>query len=130
MKFFLNQKVAAQSGSCIAHDELPASDTMAAYDLATVVACPWLMAAINRADILCLASAFLGCKPALCSVGVRWSFRGPKSAKVQAFHRDPDDWRFLKLFVYLTDADGESRPPHVCGSLHNTRGPWRVNTYP
>ena len=102
--FFLNQQVAAPGGGCVARDGLPAGATMAAYHLATVVACPWLMTAINRADILRLASAFLGCKPTLCAVGVRWSFPGSKAPDVtQAFHRDPDDWRFLKLFVYLTD---------------------------
>ena len=80
--FFLNQQVAAPGGGCVARDELPAGATMAAYDLATVVACPWLMTAINRADILRLASAFLGCKPTLCAVGVRWSFPGPKASDV------------------------------------------------
>ena len=80
--FFLNQPVAAPGGGCVARDGLPAGATMAAYHLATVVACPWLMTAINRADILRLASAFLGCKPTLCAVGVRWSFPGPKSAVI------------------------------------------------
>ena len=110
--FFLSQSVAAPGGGCVARDGQPAGATMAAYHLATVVACPWLMTAINRADMLRLASAFLGCKPTLCSLGVRWSFPGSKSPDAtQAFHRDPDDWRFFKLFVYLTDVvDGESGP--------------------
>ena len=29
---------------------------------------------------------------------------------LQAFHRDLDDWRFVKLFVYLTDVDEGSGP--------------------
>ena len=121
--FFLSQPVAAPGGGCVARDGLPAGATMAAYHLATVVACPWLMTAINRADILRLASAFLGCKPTLCSVGVRWSFPDSKSPDAtQAFHRDPDDWRFLKLFVYLTDVvDGESGPHIFVAGSHNTR---------
>jgi hypothetical protein len=127
--FFLNQQIAAPGGGRVAHDGLPAGTTMAAYDLGTVVACPWLMTAINRADVLRLASAYLGCKPTLCAVGVRWSFPGPKSADVQAFHRDPDDWRFLKLFVYLSDVDGESGPHIYVAGSHNTRGPWRAKTY-
>jgi hypothetical protein len=127
--YFLSQAVAAPGGGCVAHDRLPAGATMAAYDLATVVACPWLMTAINRADVLRLASAFLGCKPTLCAVGVRWSFPGPKSADVQAFHRDPDDWRFLKLFVYLTDVDGESGPHIYVAGSHNKRRPFRAKPY-
>jgi hypothetical protein len=127
--FFLNQEVTAPGGGCMTRDELPAGVTMAAYDLATVVACPWLMAAINRPDVLRLVSAFLGCKPTLCAIGVRWSFPSPKSADVQAFHRDPDDWRFLKLFVYLTDVDGESGPHIYAAGSHKTRRPWRARTY-
>jgi hypothetical protein len=129
--FFLNQPVAAPGGGCVARDGLPAGATMAAYHLATVVACPWLMTAINRADILRLASAFLGCKPTLCSIGVRWSFPGSKVPDAtQAFHRDPDDWRFLKLFVYLTDVvDGESGPHIFVAGSHNTRRPLRAKTY-
>ena len=127
--FFLGERVAVPGGGCT-HDALAAGLTMAAYDLATVTACPWLMAAINSADILRLASAFLGCTPTLCSVGVRWSFPDPKSPDVtQAFHRDPDDWRFLKLFVYLTDVDGESGPHVYVAGSHKTRTPWRVRTY-
>ena len=129
--FFLSQPVAAPGGGCVARDGLPAGATMAAYHLATVVACPWLMAAINRANILRLASAFLGCKPTLCSVGVRWSFPGSKAPDAtQAFHRDPDDWRFFKLFVYLTDVvDGESGPHIFVAGSHNTRRPSRAKTY-
>lgn len=128
--FFLEQKVAVPGGGCVARDGLPAGSTMAAYHLATVVACPWLMTAINRADVLRLASAFLGCKPTLCSVGVRWSFPGSKSPNMtQEFHRDPDDWRFLKLFVYLTDVDAESGPHIYVAGSHNTRRSLRAKAY-
>ena len=34
-------------------------------------------------------------------------FSGPQSNNIEltAYHRDPDEWRFLKSFVYLTDVD-------------------------
>jgi hypothetical protein len=129
--FFLNEEVAVPGGGCVPGDARSAGLTMASYDLATVTACPWLMAAINRADILRLASAFLGCTPTLCSVGVRWSFPDPKSPDVtQGFHRDPDDWRFLKVFVYLTDVDAESGPHVYVAGSHKTRISWRARTYP
>jgi hypothetical protein len=130
VSFFANQPLVAPGGRRVTREGLPPEATMGEYDLATVVACPWLMTAINRADILRLASAFLGCKPTLCSLGVRWSFPSGKSpAATQAFHRDPDDWRFLKLFVYLTDVDSESGPHIYVAGSHNTRGPWRAKTY-
>jgi hypothetical protein len=130
VSFFLDEKVILPGGGCVARDALPAEPTMAAYDLATVTACPWLMAALNRGDILRLASAFIGCKPTLCSIGVRWSFPDPKLPDVtQAFHRDPDDWRFLKLFVYLTDVDDECGPHIYVAGSHNTRRSLRAKTY-
>ncbi len=130
VEFFSNQQVVAPEGGCMALDVLPAEATMAAYELATVVACPWLMAAINRVDVLRLASAYVGCKPTISAVGVRWSFPGSKSPDVtQAFHRDPDDWRFLKLFVYLTDVDDESGPHMYVAGSHNTRSTLRAKSY-
>ena len=102
--------------------------TTAAYSLASIVACPWLMAAVNRIDILRLASAYIGCKPTLQALGVRWSYPGRASHDAQAFHRDPDDWRLLKLFVYLTDVDEQSGPHVYVAGTHMTRGPWRAKT--
>lgn len=128
--FFLNQQVMSPEGSCMTLEGLPEEATMAAYELATIVACPWLMAAINSADILRLASAYLGCKPTICAVGVRWSFPGSEAPNVtQAFHRDPDEWRFIKLFIYLTDVDGESGPHVYVAGSHNTRSPLRGKSY-
>lgn len=103
--------------------------TTAAYSLESIVACPGLMEAVNRPDILRLASAFIGCKPTLQALGVRWSYPGKASADVQSFHRDPDDWRFLKLFVYLTDVDEESGPHVYVAGTHRTRRPWQARTY-
>lgn len=103
--------------------------TTAAYSLESIVACPWLMEAVNRLDMLRLASAYIGCMPTLQALGVRWSYPGKASADVQAFHRDPDDWRFLKLFVYLTNVDEESGPHVYVAGTHRTRSPWRAKTY-
>ena len=128
--FLSNQHVMAPGQGCIARDRLPESTSMAAYELSTVVACPWLVRAINRTDILRLASAYLGCKPTICGLGVRWSFPGTGPPDVtQAFHRDPDDWRFLKLFVYLTDVDAGCGPHIYVAGSHNTRSTWRGKLY-
>jgi hypothetical protein len=93
--------------------EVPSTAASADYSLRTVLSCPAIMTLINAPRILNLVGAYLGCSPTISSVGLRWSF--PCSGDipdVQHFHRDPDDWRFVKLFVYLTDVDSGSGP-HV-----------------
>jgi hypothetical protein len=41
---------------------------------------------------------------------------------VEYFHRDPDDWRFLKLFIYLTDVDEQSGPHEFVTGSHHSSG--------
>jgi hypothetical protein len=119
--YFASQRLVAPNGRVLQKD-LPAEAAAAAYPLETVLACPGLVALMNRADILALAAAYLGCKPTISSVGVRWTFPGAgREARFQHYHRDLDDWRFVKLFVYLTDVD-EGGGPHVyVRGSHRTR---------
>lgn len=40
-----------------------------------------------------------------------WSFGGRKQAEeAQLYHRDVDDWKFCKFFIYLTDVSSENGP--------------------
>jgi len=67
----------------------------------------------NDPSILAIASKFLKKKPTLSNLTAWWSYKGKKIAKeAQNFHRDNDDFKFCKLFVYLTDVDAEAGP-HV-----------------
>ena len=110
---YLQGKDVVAKGRTVPLDQVPSDVTIADYSLATVLSCPLIMALINDPEVLSLAGAYLGCCPTLSSVGLRWSFPSrSKAADVQRFHRDPDDWRFVKLFVYLTDVD-ENSGPHV-----------------
>jgi hypothetical protein len=110
--YFDRQRVIGPNGKVLRED-LSSEVAAAAYPLDTVLACPGLVALINRADILALAGAYLNCKPTISSVGVRWTFPGAgPAARFQRYHRDLDDWRFVKLFVYLTDVS-EGAGPHV-----------------
>ncbi len=62
--------------------------------------------------VLSLVESFLGAR-ATALVTAWWSFaNGAPAEHAQLFHRDKDDWRFVKLFVYLTDVDEDSGP-HV-----------------
>jgi hypothetical protein len=74
---------------------------------------PHLFALANRPDILETVARYLGCRPTLGYMTAWWSYRtfvGPQHA--ENFHRDVDDWKFLKLFAYLTDV-GPENGPHV-----------------
>ena len=46
----------------------------------------------------------------------------------QVYHRDPDDWRFLKVFIYLTDVGTETGPHAYVRGSHLTAG--RIRSHP
>lgn len=99
-------------------DALPIDVRRAAYPLETVLGARHLVDMMNRSDVLAIASGYLGCRPTISGIGLHWSLPAPQGrSDVQRFHRDPDDWRFLKLFVYLTDVGDRSGPhEYVLGS--------------
>jgi hypothetical protein len=104
-------------------DAIPSDVRMASYSIETIYACPPLLRFANDPSILEVIGNYLGCKPTLSSIGLRWSFPDPRGGRgIQAFHRDTEDWRFVKLFLYLTDVD-ETAGPHVfVAGSHRTRG--------
>jgi hypothetical protein len=63
--------------------------------------------------VLEAVQSVLGCKPTISVMTAWWSMAGHEQGQhAELFHRDYDDWRFVKLFVYLTDVD-EGAGPHV-----------------
>jgi hypothetical protein len=86
---------------------------VAPYKDSVVVRCPHLLAIANHSDILAAIQRLFGCKPTLSQLSVWWSLPGhTKPEQAEFFHRDVDEWQFIKLFVYLTDVDAGSGP-HV-----------------
>lgn len=74
---------------------------------------PELVRVANDPKILSIVEQYLGCKPTISNLQLWWSFPGHQVAEeAENFHRDVDDWKFLKLFLYITDVD-ESSGPHV-----------------
>jgi len=100
------------------------------YPLPVVLACPGVQTILQRADILRIAADYLGCRPTLSSIAVRWSLPvATRKPMVQSFHRDPDDWRHLKVFVYLTDVDETSGPHVYVLQSHLTSSTLRARAY-
>lgn len=128
--YFRNEKIAGPGGALMKLDSLPSGLPAAAYPMETVLGCQDVLDMVNSPVMLRIAARYLGCTPTLSSLGVRWSFPAPGACtETQRFHRDLDDWRFVKLFIYLTDVDEESGPHiYVLGS-HKTAAPMRAEVY-
>jgi hypothetical protein len=119
--YFMRQPVIGPDGGPCLLSDLPEGVASAPYALQTVVDCPGLMALVTSAWVLQLAGRYIGCKPTISSLGVRWAFPASGARPgVQSFHRDLDEWRFLKLFIYLTDVDERSGPHCYVRTSHRT----------
>jgi hypothetical protein len=102
--------------------EPPPGMRMAEYSLADTLACPHLLALANSAPLVRMAAHYIGCKPTISAIGLRWSYPQTGGGRgLQGFHRDCDDWRFVKVFVYLTDV-------YVSGS-HQEHCSMRLQAY-
>ena len=102
---------------------------LADYELTDVVNCPQVMELANHPRLLALAGSYLGCAPTISTIGIRWSRPSRQTATVQSFHRDPDDWKMVKFFTYLTDV-AEGTGPHVfIAGSHREKPPLYARRY-
>lgn len=89
------------------------------YRAADILTCPHLLRVINSKDILSSVEGYLGCKATIAQIELRWTFANElQQGRFQLFHRDTDDWRFVKLFLYLTDVDERSGPLTLVTGSH------------
>lgn len=91
--------------------ERPPAAHIAHHSASDILNAPGLLSLANDPRILDIVGDFLGCKPTIGYIAAWWSYStglGPQQA--ENFHRDVDDWRFVKLFVYLTDVNAENGP--------------------
>lgn len=104
--------------------DVRASFPMAGYRADQVLRAPGLIDVLNDPRLIDLIEAYLGCVPTLYSVNAWWSHPAnkPEMTNVQFFHRDTDDWRFVTLFIYLTDVDAESGPHQLVPGSHSLAG--------
>lgn len=109
---------------------VPGGVRMADYSLRDIIDCPHLLELANSPFFLRLATKYIGCKPTISAMGLRWSFPSSVTGSgLQAFHRDSDDWRFVKIFVYLTDVDHTSGPHVYVRGSHLTKATMRLYPY-
>jgi hypothetical protein len=122
MKRFLSDKLlVVRSGKRVHHERVPPGCTIADYPLETVLNCPHVLTVANFDFLIRTATQYLGCLPTISTLRIWWSFPGSQRESSHGFHRDYDDFRCVKLFVYLTDVDETSGPHHFVRGSHRTR---------
>lgn len=102
-----------KDGRLVDFNNTDASVQLGNYDRNDLAGIPEIISIANDKKILNAIAKYLGVKPTISNINCWWSFaRREKPKEAQFFHRDVDDFKFLKLFVYLTDVVSDSGP-HV-----------------
>jgi hypothetical protein len=109
-------------------DEARRDFSMAGYRFDQVVRAPHLVDTFNDPQLIDFIEAYFGCVPTLYSMNAWWSFPAtrPELIHSQHFHRDIDDWRFVTLFLYLTDVDLIGGPHQVIEGSQTLDGVTRL----
>ena len=80
------------------------------WDLQHLPDSPLLRLALDK-TLLEIVSAYLGMWPRLHAVGAWLNFPTEDEAKeAQLWHRDPEDLKIIKIFIYLNDVGAENGP--------------------
>lgn len=97
------------------------ASTYGSYRLQESMAAPHLLECALHPQVLGLAGAYLGCAPLLYSINTFWTFPGEKPGLTHGFHRDEDDYRFLAVFLYLTDVEPGEGELYFIEGTHNVQ---------
>ena len=93
------------------------------YQITDIFRAPYLLElAVNR-DILDTVANHLKVAPTIVDICAWWSHAtDSKPFGAQILHRDRDDFRFCKLFVYLTDVKIDNGPHTFLPGSHTVEG--------
>lgn len=95
------------------YENIPKVSHVASYVIDDWNQFPEIIELANSKSLLKIAGDYLGCMPTISNLQLWWSLPGHSVAEqAENFHRDVDDWKFIKLFIYLTDVNEDSGP-HV-----------------
>ena len=117
-------------------DNKPEHVKMARTDTKTNILCPFVIDLMTSDSIVSLASEYLNAPATLNCIFPLWSFKEetPNPINMQLFHRDADDYKFVKLFILLTDTeDGNGEQVYIKGSHKNKDLPeemYNITRYP
>lgn len=108
-------------GQFVAPGDAPAETHVAYFSNEQVINAPYCLRLANDPQILSAVAQMLGAKPTISYMAAWWSMPGRgKAEHAEMFHRDVDDLRFVKLFVYLTDVTAKSGPHMFVRGSHQS----------
>ena len=83
----------------------------ASFPISEVFNCPHLVEIANTSETLAIVERFVGTTPTILGYSAWWTFAQPDHPiEAQLFHLDGDDYRFVKMFIFLTDVGHEDGP--------------------
>ena len=91
---------------------------------------PFLKFALNP-KLLSVVTQYLGVAPILREIKMRYSPNQEMMGGSQYFHIDKEDLRSIKVFIFISDADGVSGPLTTLSAkasenvIRSIRGPWQ-----
>lgn len=106
---------------------VPKNVHVAEYEVSDILNCPEVVSIANNENLIGAAAAYLRCKPTISNINIWWSFpaSGPPQ-EAENYHRDVDDWKFVKFFLYLTDVDEDNGPHCFVRGSHKTSNFLRI----
>lgn len=113
IKYFKNQKIFNDKNpnSKFLVDERDPNLEVGYFDYQITARCPHIFEIVNDERLITTLSTYFDGPYKLDYISTWWSFKNlamnPKE-KTQYFHRDLDNFNFVKLFIYLTDVDEEN----------------------
>lgn len=118
-------------GSFRAPEEVPPETHVSHYSNEVIIDAPHLLGIANHPRVLAIVEKVLGARPTIGGLRLWWSTpsRSSEPEHAEKFHRDVDDLRFLKLFVYLTDVDEDSGPHMFAAGSHRKDALTRIRRY-
>jgi len=101
-------------------DQVPASVNVADYTTEAVIHAPHLRDISIGQKVFPVVSNYLGVPPTIPYLLSWWSLHNRDQARdAQLFHVDSHDFKWVKLFVYLTDVDADAGPHVMVRGSHD-----------
>jgi hypothetical protein len=97
----------------------PTDVFLAGYKIEDVIRCTPLVRLACHSSIVGAIQAYMGCTPTISGFQIWHTFPGYVDVPAESFHRDRDCFRFVKMFVYLSDVDSNSGPHQFVQLSHN-----------